>query len=194
VAFSNVEQRPADKEEKMYQQIQKSMIGHGALILLVAMFSGIGLLVARLGGLELVPGEILSFSIPGAPDAWARVHVGGLLNAFLIFLVALMLPVLGFSIKAATRLGWVIIATGWANSLFYWAALFAPNRALSFGANRYGEGGLIAAIGLAPALLFVFLSLIAVGVIAIRAFSSSEKRQGRKSAMLAPDDCSVENG
>jgi hypothetical protein len=99
-----------------------------------------------------------------------------MLNAFLIFLIALMLPVLGFSQKAAARLGWVIIGTGWANSLFYWAALFSANRALSFGSNRYGEGGVVSAIGLAPALLFVFLSLIAVGAIAVRAFSAWEKK------------------
>jgi hypothetical protein len=159
----------------MYERIQRTMIGHGALVLLVAMLSGIGLLAARLGGLELLPGAIVPFSIPGAPDAWVRVHIGGMLNAFLIFLVALMLPVLGFSQKAAARLGWIMIGTGWANSLFYWAALVSANRALSFGSNRYGESGLVSAVGLAPALLFVFLSLIAVGTIAVRAFSASEK-------------------
>lgn len=159
----------------MYERIQKIMIGHGALVLLVAMFSGIGLLIARLGGLELFPGIFFPFSIPGEADAWARTHVGGMLNAFLIFLVALMLPVVGFSRKAAGRVGWIIIGTGWANTLFYWAALFSANRALSFGVNRYGEGGLMSALGLAPALLFVFLSLIAVGAIAVGAFSTSKK-------------------
>jgi hypothetical protein len=163
------------RKQEMHERIQKIMIGHGALVLLIAMLSGIGLLAARLGGLELFPGVFFSFSVAGAPDGWARVHVGGMLNAFLIFLVALMLPILGFSQKAAVRLGWIIIGTGWANSLFYWAALVSHNRALSFGSNRYGDGGLVSAIGLAPALLFVFLSLIAVGAIAIRAFSASEK-------------------
>lgn len=158
----------------MYRSIQRTMLGHGVLVLLVAMLSGVGLLVARLGGLELVPGDIVSISIPGAPDAWARVHVGGILNAFLIFLVALMLPLLGFSRQAAARIGWIVIGTGWANTLFYWAALFSANRALSFGANHFGAGGLISGIGLAPALVFVFLSLGAVVAIALRAFSASE--------------------
>jgi len=53
--------------------------------------------------------------------------------------------------------------------VFYWAALFAPNRAISFAGNHWGAANLASVIGLAPALLFAYLSLIAVAVIAYRA-------------------------
>src|SRR5579872_4621581 len=129
------------------------MVAHGALILFIGMCAGIGLLVSLLGGVELVPGRILALSIPGKPDVWVRAHVGGMMNAFLIFLVALLIPGLGFAEKTAARLGWVLIGTGWANTLFYWAAMFAPNRAISFADNRFGASNLASIVGLAPALV-----------------------------------------
>lgn len=148
---------------------QRRMIGHAALILLVAMGAGIGLLMSAIGGVELWPGVLMPVSVGASPASWARTHVGGILNALLIFALALVLPKLDFSEHALGRLSFIVIGTGWANTLFYWAAMFAPNRALTFGPNRFGASNLAALIGLAPALLFAVLSMIAVGAIAANA-------------------------
>ncbi len=156
----------------MFTKLQKKMIGQGALILFVGMLAGIGLLVSRLGGVELIPGHIIEFAIPGDASAWVRTHIGGMMNAFLIFLVALMIPGLGFTDKTAHKLYWMLVGTGWANTLFYWAAMISPNRAISFADNRYGPANLASVIGLAPALLFAFVSLIAVFMLARQALSS----------------------
>jgi hypothetical protein len=155
--------------------VQRKMVGHAALMLLIAMLAGIGLLIALLGGLELIPGQILPIDIVGNPQTWVRIHIGGILNALLIFVVALLLPMLAFSEKAECRIAWAMIGTGWANSLFYWAALFAPNRALTIGPNKYGQSNLAAIVGLTPALVFVVISLIVVSAIAARAFSAPAK-------------------
>jgi hypothetical protein len=156
----------------MFTSFQRKLVAHGTLILLIAMLSGIGLLASLIGGLELWPGHIMAFDMPGNPSAWARTHVGGLLNALLIFVIALLLPGLGFAESRARLVGTLIVGTGWANTLFYWAAMFTPNRALTFGDNRLGASNWAAVVGLMPALIFVLLSLFAVALIALQAWRS----------------------
>jgi hypothetical protein len=154
----------------MFNRTQRRMVGHGALMLLVAMVAGLGLLVSVLGGIEIWPGRVLPLEVPGAPAGWVRTHVGGILNALLVMVVALLLPGLGFQDRAARRTALLIVGTGWANTLFYWAAMWAPNRALTFGDNRLGSASWIGAIGLAPALVFVLMSIVAVAAIARQAW------------------------
>lgn len=148
---------------------QKRIIGHAFLILFVALCAGLGLTASLLGGMELVPGRIMEFSMPGSSAAWARAHAGGILNALLLVSVALVLPGLGFADAKAHRLGWMVIGTGWANTVFYWGALFAPNRALSFADNRWGAANLASVIGLVPALIFAVVMLYVAAVIAWQA-------------------------
>lgn len=148
---------------------QRVMIAHGMLILLIGLFAGIGLLISRVGGLEVWPGRIVGIHVPGSPDAWVRLHLGQFLNAFLITLVALVLPLLEFSRQGEKRICWMLVGTGWANTIFYVAALFAPNRALTIGDNRLGHGNLASVIGLLPALVFAFVSIVAVAALARQA-------------------------
>ncbi len=154
----------------MFTALQKRMIGHGALMLIVALCAGLGLLTSLLGGVELWPGHIVAISLPSNSAGWARTHVGGILNALLVIVVALLVPGLGFAAAPARRLGLFMIGTGWANTLFYWASMWAPNRALSFGDNRLGESNWAAVLGIAPALVFVVLSIFAVGMVARQAW------------------------
>ena len=158
------------QEESLLKAFQRRMIGHAMLILLIGMFAGIGLLVSLIGGVEVLPGSLLPLHLPGNPDAWVRIHLGQMLNAFLIVLIALILPLLGFSAGGGRRISWLIVATGWANTIFYWAALFAPNRAFTFGDNRLGVSNTASVMGLIPALLFAIISIIVVAAVAIRAF------------------------
>ena len=156
-----------------FSAVQKKMIGQGAAILLVGMIAGVGLLISLLGGIELIPGSIIEFKFFGASDAWVRTHIGGMLNGMLIILVAIVMSGVGIVGQAANRMFWMLVGTGWANTVFYWAALFAPNRALSFADNRWGESNIAAIIGLIPALIFVIISIIAVFTLMKRAFQSS---------------------
>lgn len=153
---------------------QRNMLGHGTVILLMGMLTGFGLLVSLLGGMELIPGNIISFSIPGDPAAWARAHLGGMLNGMLIMLVAVLIATLNLSARVAGHLYWMLVGTGYANTLFYLAALLTPNRALSFADNQFGESNIFAVIGLLPALVFVVVSIIAISMLAISTFKSAE--------------------
>lgn len=158
-----------------FTSLQKRMIGQGAAVLLVGMLAGVGLLMSLLGGIELIPGQIIEFTIPGDTGAWVRTHIGGMLNGILIMLVSVMMAGLGFVGAAAGRMFWMLVGTGWANTVFYWAALFAPNRALSFADNKFGESNVAAIIGLAPALLFAVISIIAIFTLMQRAFASAKE-------------------
>ncbi|WP_155628192.1 styrene-oxide isomerase StyC [Burkholderia territorii] len=148
------------------RDLQRQMIGHGMLILLIGMLAGIGLLVSLIGGLETWPGRLVSVHVPGSSNAWVRFHIGQLLNAFLIVLVALVLPVISVEPRLGRRVGWLIVGTGWANTLFYAAALFSPNRALTFGNNRLGGANLASFIGLVPGLVFAIISIVVVLILA----------------------------
>jgi hypothetical protein len=156
-----------------FSPLQKRMVGQGAAVMLVGMSAGIGLLISLLGGIELIPGSIIEFGIPGDTGAWVRAHIGGMMNGILIFIVAILIGPLGFADAGAKRMFWMLVGTGWANTLFYWAALFAPNRALSVADNRFGQSNLASIIGLVPALVFAVISLIAIFMLMRQAFASA---------------------
>lgn len=156
-----------------FSPLQKKMIGQGAAVMLVGMFAGVGLLMSLLGGFELIPGYIIEFEIFGQTDAWVRAHIGGMMNGMLIMLVASFMGGIGINGAAANRMFWMLVGTGWANTIFYWAAMFAPNRALSFADNKFGESNMAAILGLLPALLFAVISIIAIFVVMKQAFSSA---------------------
>lgn len=157
-----------------FSPLQKKMIGQGAAVMLVGMFAGIGLLMSLLGGIELIPGYIIEFEIFGDPASWVRTHIGGMMNGMLIMLVATIMGGIGINGAAANRMFWMLVGTGWANTIFYWASFFAPNRALSFADNRLGESNLAAILGLAPALLFAVISIIAIFIVMKQAFLSAK--------------------
>lgn len=87
-----------------------------------------------------------------------------MLNGLMVIGVAVVIPKLAFTEANAKLLGWLIVADGWANVIFYLFGNFAPNRGLSFGPNHFGEASLYGVIALGPAYLF---GVIAVGVLSI---------------------------
>lgn len=148
----------------MLSNVQRQWFGHGVLMILSTLLGGVGLWMFLLGGFELLPGTILQFQLPGSAEGWRRAHTGPALNGLMVIAIALVLPALKFEVKKAQWLGWLVVADGWANVVFYFFSNFAPNRGLSFGANGFGEGTVFGVIALGPAYLF---GVIAVGVMAI---------------------------
>ena len=150
----------------------RAMIGHGLAIVFIGLLLGIGLLASLIGGLEPVPGNIVAFQLPGTPAAWARAHVGSLLNGVLIVVAALAAHHVGLAEKTRRRVTWMLLVTGYGNAIFYVAAIFAPNRALTFGDNRFGASNAAAVLGLLPALVAAVVALIAIGTLAWAALRS----------------------
>lgn len=148
----------------MINELQRKWFGHGVLMILATLVGGLGYWIFLLGGFEIVPGYIVEISLPGTADGWRRAHTGPAMNGLMVIAVAAVLPVLGFSPNKARWLGWLVVADGWANVVFYFFGNLAVNRGLSFGPNVFGESSVYAVIALAPAYLF---GVIAMGVLAI---------------------------
>ena len=154
-------------------QRQQQMVGHGAIVMIIGLAAGFGLVMSLVGGFEVFPGSILSFDIPGDNGAWARAHAGGIMNALMIFAGAWMLGALDFPDTLARRVSWMLIGAGYANTLFYYGAIFSETRALTLGDNPFGETSLMGVIGFLPAFVFAIIAIIAFAMIARHAFGKS---------------------
>lgn len=152
----------------------RRMVGHGAIIIFIALVAGFGLLTSLIGGFELFPGFILGFEVPGDTAAWARTHVGGLLNGILVILFALFIYIARLPERQAGQLFWMLVGTGYANTAFYWGGLFSPSRALTFGDNRLGESNIAGILGFLPALVFAAVLMIAMVIVIRWAFSRKQ--------------------
>jgi hypothetical protein len=96
------------------------------------------------------------------------------MNGLLVIAGALVIHAMDLPQKTASRLFWMLVGTGYANTAFYWGALFAPSRAVSFGDNRLGETNLAGMLGFAPALVFAFITMIAMVILIRHGFSDDK--------------------
>ncbi len=149
----------------MLNSVQKQWYGHAVLMMLCTLLGGVGLWMFLVGGFELVPGYILHFQLPGTADGWRRMHVGPVMNGLMVIAVAMLLPSLGFTEKKAKILGWLIVADGWSNVIFYFFGNFAPDRGLSFGPNHFGPASISGVIALGPAYLFGVIAIVVLAII-----------------------------
>ena len=153
---------------------QRKMVAHGAIVLLFGLLAGFGLGMSLIGGFEIFPGWILQYDMPANSAAWARAHAGGLMNGLLVIIFALILYALSLPERLSYHFYWMLVGTGYANTIFYWGALFAPSRALSFGDNPLGETNIAGIIGLAPAFIFAFITTLAVIILAVHIFRHND--------------------
>lgn len=115
--------------------LQRRLILQGGFVLLLGFVAGFGFLFHILGAVELwpFPGRI-DYALPGSDKAWRMSHLEGVMNGFMLWLVAAILPVLRLPAGSARRVTGALILTAWTfpiASLF--DALFADSRGLRFG-------------------------------------------------------------
>ena len=149
---------------------ERRMVGHGAVIMIFGLLAGFGLLMSLIGGFEVWPGTILVFELPGDASAWARAHAGGLMNGMMVMVGALLIWAMALDEPLAGRLYWMLVGAGYANTVFYYGGLLSATRALTFGDNSFGSTSVAGVIGLAPAFVFAFVTLIAMYWLAREAF------------------------
>lgn len=149
---------------------QALLIGHGALVLLVALLAGFGLTFALLGEVTLWPIPWSTDFSVGSVRGWRAAHVGGLLNGVMMIVLALGLPVLLLGRRARKWTVWTLIYTGWGNTVFYLLGNLAPNRGLSGGGTPFGEGTLLGLFAYLPAATATVLAMSAVCIITLGAF------------------------
>lgn len=148
------------------ERYQRLMIGHGLLVILVAMLAGFMLMFNLIGGLEVWPGKIVAVPMYGTAEGWVRAHSGGTMNGLLVVVVALALPKLNLSARLQTWTAWGFIYIAWSFTLFYWLGNAAGNRALTIGDSQLGQSDWLSVVGFLPGVPSVFLVVFLLWVAA----------------------------
>lgn len=93
---------------------QRLLVGHGALVLILAFIIGFGFLFFLLGDIRLWPIPwVIDYQMPGTYDAWRMAHMEGITNGFGLWLLAAVLPLLNLSAKISRRIAIGMIITAW---------------------------------------------------------------------------------
>jgi hypothetical protein len=142
------------------ERYQRLMIGHGLLVILVAMLAGFMLMFDLIGGIEVWPGTIIPLSIYGTSDGWVRAHSGGTMNGLLVVVMALVLPKLALGPRVQAWTAWGFIYIAWSFTVFYWLGNAAGNRGLTLGDSQLGESDWVGVLAFLPGLPSVFLVVI----------------------------------
>jgi hypothetical protein len=121
------------KDSKLWP-LQRTLIVHGGLVLMLGFVAGFGFLFYLLGVVELwpIPGSI-DYQLPGSVKAWRMSHLEGVMNGLMLWLVAAALPVFRLPDSSATRVTYALLVTAWTfpvASLF--DAFFDDSRGLRF--------------------------------------------------------------
>jgi len=135
---------------------QRLLVGHGALVLLVAFVIGFGFLFFLIGEISLwpIPGSI-GYQFSGTYDAWRMAHMEGITNGFGLWLLAAVLPLLDLSAKTSRRIAIGMIITAWTIVI---ASCFDPLFPASRGLELTGDSSLTNDIAF---LLFV----VGIGIV-----------------------------
>jgi hypothetical protein len=118
------------------RQIQRMLIIQGGYVLLLGFAAGFGYVFFLIGSIELwpIPGKI-DYQLPGSDKAWRMSHLEGVMNGFMLWLIATVLPTLALPVQLARRVALALVITAWVfpiASLF--DAFFKDSRGL-----RYAE-------------------------------------------------------
>ena len=150
-------------------RLSKLAIANGMAVLFIGLVAGVMLIFSMLGGVGLWPLPIAEVNVPGTTRGWTAAHVGGILNGVMIATIAVLMRHLEMIGKAAFWVGWGLIITGWANTIFYWAGNVSSNRGPSVAATPYGPGdmaGAVAFLGGGFGMIFTFIAVILVALAA----------------------------
>ncbi|TNE60140.1 MAG: hypothetical protein EP340_00495 [Alphaproteobacteria bacterium] len=145
---------------RFQHDLSRKIVRHSALVIGIALLAGFGL------GWSLLP-ETAPFVVGGSTRGWVAAHVGGMLNGVMALVMALVLDRLDLSARLRVAGSLSLIFAIWANTIFYWAGNFAPNRGLSAGGNAFGEGTFLGFAAFLPAMLgamVIFVTLYAIWV------------------------------
>ena len=155
------------------ERLSNRVIGHGMLVLLLGLISGLGLVFSLMDAVVLWPLPAWEVTIPGSTRGWQAAHVGGITNGVMIAVVAVLMTRLELTGRRAFWVGWGMIVTGWGNTVFYWAGNFSQNRGLSVTETPYGPGDVWGALAFLGGGLAMAFTIAAVVILARAAFEKA---------------------
>ena len=154
------------------EKLQRTMLAHGLMVVLVAMFAGFMLMFNLLGGMEIWPNKIIDVPMYGTAEGWVRAHSGGILNGVLVFIVGLGLPKLNLGNFAQKFTAYGLIYCAWTFTIFYWLGNASTNRGLSIGPSALGEPDFVGLLAFLPGLPSVFIVIIVLALCVKGIFST----------------------
>ena len=163
-------------EDNTTKRLSFLVIANAMAVLLIGLLAGVMLIFSLLDAVTLWPLPVWEVTVPGSTRGWQAAHVGGILNGVMIAGVALLMSYLELTGKRAAWVGWGMIITGWANTLFYWAGNFAPNRGLSVAETPFGVGdfaGTLAFLGGGSGMVFTFIAVSILAKAALEKYQAA---------------------
>ncbi len=146
----------------------RNLLIHGLLVLTSALLLGFVYMVFLVGALDLRPLPMnIQIALPGTEHGWRVAHVGSLLNGTFAVALAFALDKALLTPRARAWAGRLIVFAIWVNVGFYVLANFAPNRALSWNANHFGEASLAGMLAFVPAVFGTMTAIAGVVMILI---------------------------
>jgi hypothetical protein len=139
--------------ERQSERRHLLLIAHGAALMLLGMLCGFAFTFYLLGEIGVSPIPFAwGLEMPGSERGWRAAHLGNILNGLMIVAMATALGRVRLSETADRWVFGSLLVTGWGNAAFYLFGNLAPNRGLSLGANRLGEGNAFGALAYVPAI------------------------------------------
>ena len=140
---------------------QRFILKNAIIIMIIGLVAGFALGWEVIGGISFppIPG-IIDIEIPGTIRAWRAVHTGNIMNGLMALILAGLFFFCDLSRTLEKRLSWTLVFVIWGNCIFYIAAVFAPNRGLSYANNAAGEGNLAGFIAFIPAFTAAYALII----------------------------------
>ncbi|WP_059019572.1 hypothetical protein [Mycobacterium sp. M26] len=113
---------------------QRLLIGHGALLIFFGGVAGFGFLFYLLGRIDVWPFPVFDVQLPGSEKAWRMTHLEAIINGLILWILALLLPLLPFGGRGLRRVSIGMIGVGWMFSIAsLFDAIFPNSRGLYFG-------------------------------------------------------------
>jgi hypothetical protein len=130
----------------MNHRLRSLLVVHGALVFLVGMAAGIPFAMVLLAGADSPP-------VPGDVRGWRMAHLEGVLNGFMLFVVAGIGRDVVLTQRTQAILFWSLLVTAWGNII---ASIIGP---------IFGARGLAFGVGSANNLMYVLFMAAVFAVI-----------------------------
>lgn len=150
------------------------LLKHGAIIAVIGLLSGFGLVIAILEAIHIWPVTIPSDgAIPGSEHGWRVAHVAGVLNGLMMMIIGMAMVHALPRLRAQAWIVWGMVYTGYGNTVFFHLANISNNRGLSAGTTRFGEADWAGVMGYvigASTIPFTIIAVALLGLAAARSF------------------------
>lgn len=163
-------------EDLADSQYGLTLVVNACAVLIVSLVAGIMLTFAMAGGFIVWPLLDVPADIIGSVRGWKAAHVGGLTNGIMMLVFAVMIAKVPMTNKSRQIACWCFVATGWGNTLFYWAGNLAANRGVSFHANGYGESSLAGKIAFASGGSVMLLTILGATIVMLAGWKALRSR------------------